>query len=721
MKETQIELLSPAGTYDIFLLAINSGADAVYFAGSKFGARAFAANFTDEEVIKAIHIAHLFNKKVYLTINTLLKELEIRTLYDFLNPFYVEGLDGVIVQDFGVLEYIKNTFPKLKLHASTQMTITGSFGIKFLETLNVDRVVLARELSLTEIKKIKEQTNMELEIFIHGAMCYAYSGQCLLSSILGGRSGNRGRCAQPCRLPYQVDGGKSQYPLSMKDQCALYFLEQLIDLGVTSLKIEGRMKKPEYVAKVTSIYRKYIDLIYSKRKKKDSSTLIIERKDLDILENLYVRNSLQDGYFKNQNSREMITMNESTYKETSLQLLEGIRTDIARQEPLKIYLECDVYLFVDSPVKLNIAYNNKKYFFEGDVVLSAKNQPLTEEKITNQIQKTQNTIFDFIKINVHTDLKSFLPLSSINSIRRMALKKIEDDILFKSKRIFPTTEPLKKNLSKILDEKTNCTKQEFSILISSITQLEIAVSFSPKRIYLPIELFETERKKINTFLENNKLIDFFLSLPYVFREKDVHVIDLWKLLLNNVHIKGVLIRNIEEVGFLENIQYSKIKQLDYFIYCINSYSISFWERKRYFWTTPLELNNKELKHLPSSNEAMVYGRIPLMISANCITKTIDNCKKNNQTHMLTDRMNKEFPTVSNCNFCYNVLYNSVPLSLHKYINSFKKHTMLRLEFTIEPPYLCENICNYYIKNGCEDLNQSFLLDYTNGHFNRGID
>lgn len=262
-----VELLSPAGNYESFLGAINAGADAVYLGGTKFGARAYADNFTEEEICKAIFYAHLFQKKVYLTVNTLMKNPEMDELYDYLSPFYEAGLDGVIVQDLGVFMFIREHFPHLALHVSTQMTITGVNGAKLLKELGAERIVPARELSLEEIIKMKQETGLEIETFIHGAMCYCYSGQCLFSSILGGRSGNRGRCAGPCRLPYQIGTDKKndvEYPLSLKDMCTLEILPDLIEAGIDSFKIEGRMKKPEYAAGVTSIYRKYIDLYQKK-------------------------------------------------------------------------------------------------------------------------------------------------------------------------------------------------------------------------------------------------------------------------------------------------------------------------------------------------------------------------------------------------------------------------------------------------------------------------
>lgn len=306
------ELLAPAGSFEHLTAAIHAGADAVYLGGEMFGARAFADNFSREELIRAIYYAHFYEKKVYLTVNTLMKENELRNqLCAFLLPFYQAGLDGVIVQDMGTASFIRENFPELPIHASTQMTITGVDGVLAARRMGMSRVVLARELSLTEIRDIKEKTGMEMEVFIHGALCYCYSGQCLLSSVYGNRSGNRGKCAQPCRLPYEFyeENGKKrqvkgEHLLSPKDICSLDSLPELISAGVDSLKIEGRMKNPEYVAGVTAIYRKYLDYYERLKCKKD---YCVEKRDRNILEELFSRNGFSGGYFHQHNGKDMMS------------------------------------------------------------------------------------------------------------------------------------------------------------------------------------------------------------------------------------------------------------------------------------------------------------------------------------------------------------------------------------------------------------------------------
>jgi len=317
MKNRRVELLAPAGSYESFVAAINAGADAVYIGGSMFGARANANNLDEEAMLKAIDYAHIHGRSLYLTVNTLLKNSELEDeLIRYLEKFYEQGLDAVIVQDVGVLRKIRNHFPDLPVHASTQMTITGPDGAKLMEDLGLTRVVTARELSLEEIREIHHKSSVEIESFVHGALCYCYSGQCLYSSLIGGRSGNRGRCAQPCRLPYDVlKEGKSinsrdeHYVLSPKDMCTLDIIPDMIEAGIFSFKIEGRMKKPEYVAGVVSIYRKYIDL-YLKNGRKGYK---VDQDDRNILMDLYNRGGFTNGYYGQHNGRQMISLSKPNH------------------------------------------------------------------------------------------------------------------------------------------------------------------------------------------------------------------------------------------------------------------------------------------------------------------------------------------------------------------------------------------------------------------------
>lgn len=423
------ELLAPAGNMLCLQAAINAGADAVYLAGKEFGARASAENFTQDELVTAIELAHLNNVKIYLTLNTLIKEREWNKLYDFLMPAYNAGLDGVIIQDYGLISFLKVNFPKLELHGSTQMTITGTFGASLLKAKGLTRVVPARELSLDEISDIKN-TGIEVETFIHGAMCYCYSGQCLFSSFLGGRSGNRGRCAGPCRLPYTVISNNKyikkediKYPLSLKDMCTLTCIDKLIDAQIDSFKIEGRLKSPEYVAGVTSIYRKYIDLYIA------TKNLDIEKRDLDILRNLYMRTELSDGYYFKHNGSDMITKDTPSYGENDENILQDIRSKYVNNVN-KIPVVGIVTLVPGENTSLILRYKEHVISVEGSLVEFAKNRPLSEDDVRKQLGKTGDSFFYFDDLEVIMEDNCFMAVKLLNELRREAFNELKKELIY---------------------------------------------------------------------------------------------------------------------------------------------------------------------------------------------------------------------------------------------------------------------------------------------------
>lgn len=431
------ELLAPAGNYEAFLGAISAGADAVYLGGQKFGARAYADNFDTQQVIRAINYAHLYGRKLYMTVNTLVKEEEFDDLYDYLAPYAQAGLDGVIVQDFGVWGFVRENFPNVELHASTQMAVTGVYGAKLLKKMGAVRVVPARELSLQEMIDIKEQAGIEVEAFIHGAMCYCYSGMCLFSSIVGGRSGNRGRCAQPCRLPYKVHGGlvsagvrKSSnsdnkaddeyYPLSLKDMCTIEIIPSLIEAGIDSFKIEGRMKKPEYVAGVTSIYRKYIDKYLEDPK----APFEVDEADIDVLRHLYLRTEISQGYYQRHNSKDMVTLSSPGYSGSDDRLIARIRdTYLTGEQKRKI--EAYGYFHPGCESMLTFSCGDASVTVSGQVVQEASKHPLSREDLTERIMKLGDTFFELDKADLTIDMDEgdpgiFMPVKEINELRRNA-------------------------------------------------------------------------------------------------------------------------------------------------------------------------------------------------------------------------------------------------------------------------------------------------------------
>lgn len=717
----KVELLAPAGNYDALLGAVNAGADAVYLGGEQYGARAYADNFSRDEIISGIRLAHIYHKKIYLTINTLVKERELEGLYDFLLPFYEAGLDGVIIQDLGVLAYVKRYFPGLELHASTQMTLTGSEGVSFLKECGVSRVVPARELSLKEIKNLKE-TGTEVEIFIHGAMCYCYSGQCLFSSILGGRSGNRGRCAQPCRLPYEINGGKECFPLSMRDMCTIDLLPELIESGVDSFKIEGRMKKPSYVAGVTAIYRKYIDQYYEK------GSIHVSAQDRQLLSSLYIRSKIGDGYFHRHNGREMLTLESPAYSETD----PGILTEIADRyvhAPEKVPVDAQIELCSGKPAKLSLRAKEAVITCEGEIVQEAQKQPLQTEKIEQQIRKTGASLLKVQDIKVKTQGQVFLPIGAINELRRKAVLAMEDKLIAAPGReavpYDPYVRPQRQRLQKRPGGES--MRKPLEVCVSTWDQFDQIIDQGLYRIYLDSRLFlekETLQKKLSLKKGDTQI---YGSTPYIVREKDdktlFDVEDAYKEQL----IQGVLIRNLESLAILKDSIAKKDLELDYGVYVWNHEALDLLSDKASGICLPVELNKGEWEELITYGKqkirlsTVVYGRLPMMITANCLQKTSDGCRGKSGTVMLKDRYGKEFPVYHDCRHCYNIVYNSVPLSLHRaFSEELQEALHCRLDFTLETAKECLKVTEYFQKISVQ-YEDPFYSEYTTGHYKRGVE
>lgn len=782
--DKKVELLAPAGNYEAFVGAVNAGADAVYLGGEKFGARAYADNFSTEEICRAIHVAHFMGRRVYLTVNTLLKDDELDGLTPYLKPFYEAGLDGVIVQDIGVLCHIRDHFPGLALHASTQMALTGPEGCAFLKEQGVERVVPARELSLTEVRRIKEQTGLEIECFIHGAMCYCYSGQCLFSSVLGGRSGNRGRCAQPCRLPYRISDGKKEargieYPLSLKDMCTISYIPQLIEAGIDSFKIEGRMKKPEYAAGVTALYRKYIDLYY----REGTENYKVSGEDMDILQSLYIRSEIQTGYYERQGGPEMITLHQPGYAGGDDKTLAQIRAAYLR-EPDKLPVRMKICLQKGKPSLLEITEENgTSVSVTGAVVESAQKAPLQMDDVRKRFQKTGNYCVAVSDCETEMEDDVFLPVRALNELRREGVEAFETEYIRKKMRITersfsdykptesvirtalvdirpdisdepaafdmadnsrPPETALSDNDNKEIDNKEVPIGGYVDILVSTLEQLSVAVQYSNthsecRRIYIDSSLYLTEHQQVLQIqrMENGPEVEYYVVLPYIIRIKDAGYIEQLTKLTENDYLSGIekpvrgfLIRCYEEAAYIRRINAHNMHGIHYDmvldagLYCFNAEGLRFWAHYVNEYTLPYELNRKEAGRLAGYGNDMgmrtamiVYGRIPMMITANCVRKTAGKCTGHAMKKglmYLKDRYEVTFPVEINCIHCYNIIYNSVPYSLHTQKNVVKRieAAVRRYDFTVETAGECRQILTG---------NEFPFVSYTTGHLKRGVE
>lgn len=735
----KVELLAPAGNYESFLGAIHAGADAVYLGGDKFGARAFAENFTTEQLCKAIKYAHLFQRKVYLTLNTLIKEKEFDELYSYINPFYEAGLDGIIVQDMGVFSFVRKYFPYLPLHVSTQMTVTGVHASRLLKEEGAVRIVPARELSLQEIKEIKTATGLEMETFIHGAMCYCYSGQCLFSSLLGGRSGNRGKCAQPCRLPYDVtykgksvEGKVSPYPLSLKDMCTIEHIPDLIEAGIDSFKIEGRMKKPEYAAGVTSIYRKYIDLYYEKGREGYQ----VSGEDMKMLESLYIRSEIQDGYYYRHNGKEMITSETPGYSGSDDNILGRIRRKYL-ENPMKLPITMQAWFYKDSEAVLTISQEQVSVTVTGQLVQQAMKQPVTAQNIREGLSAVGETCFEVTAIDIDAEEDIFYSLKGIKELRREGIALLEREL---EKSNCPNLFLRNDQKEEYVRDSGNASISRWNgskmhVLITQKEQLQGILShdFDVDRIYLDGDIcdnlteWENLFDKIISKCDRSPQKEIYLVLPYIIRKRDENYLeDILKVL---EQADGCLVRNMEGFGFLKENGYTKPIIGDAGLYQWNRESGKFWSDKLSGFCIPYELSEKEQNQLWNYNqtEQVVYGHLPMMITANCVVRTGKKCllqageKEREQRFSfgLKDRYKTEFQVYANCKHCYNVIYNSVPLSLHEKVSAGKMKAVPRLDFTMENADETEKILDYFTSLF---ENNNILRPYekfTTGHEKKG--
>lgn len=752
MKEKKrAELLAPAGSFASLKAAVAAGADAVYMGGARFGARAYAQNADQDEMIAAIEYAHLHGCRLYMTVNTLFKENELGELYEYLLPYYKAGLDGVIVQDLGALSFIREHFPGIELHASTQMTITSVYGAKELKRLGCCRVVPAREVSLEEIRRIYDETGMDIETFVHGALCYCYSGQCLMSSLIGGRSGNRGRCAQPCRLPYRVyeqekgtavNKEDQKCVLSMKDLCTLDILPQILEAGVFSLKIEGRMKSPRYTAGVVRIYRKYLDryLEYG------SEGYYVEPEDKKELLDLFDRGGFTSGYYTRHNGRDMIALKEKPeFRETNKELFDFLDREYVeteKKEPVEGY----AYLAEGLPSVLTLTCGDISVTVSGQEPQAAKNQPMTREKVIRQLGKTGATAFEFTELEAEVCGALFLPVQALNELRREGFEALTEAIQNQWRRKAPEAGEVQNGADS--GEKSSraagCTgpvpdesagKRPMYLTVSAETgdQLSAALAVPEvRRICLDASSFQPERWAEFVQLIHQAGKECYLTLPHIFRTHAIGFFRTYRSCLELAGFDGLLIRAFEEIQWMREEQISFSASFDASVYAWNHGAVhTLKEEQAAFITAPWELNSRELEPvfeacrregLPA--ELIVYGRAPMMVSAQCITKTVKGCSKCPSLLWMKDRTGARLPVQNHCAFCYNTILNPLPVSLHGCADSVKRLAPegLRLCFTIETGEETKAVLNAFAAEFIRGENaEPPFTEFTRGHFRRGVE
>ena len=697
-KTNVTELLSPAGNFEALIAAVQNGADAVYLGGTAFSARAGAGNFDNDSLIEAVKYCHVRGVKVFVTLNTLIKQTEFDKAAEFAHFLHQAGVDAIIVQDVGLAAYILECVPDIALHGSTQMTVHNIEGAKKLEKLGFKRVVLARELSYEQISQIKKSTNIELEIFVHGAICCSYSGQCLFSSFLGGRSGNRGRCAQPCRLLYELQKDeksiKKGYLLSPKDMCLLSYMEEIKKLGIDSLKIEGRLKRPEYVATVTKIYRKYLD--NPKKLHKD---------DVDELLNAFNRSGFTDSYFTANTGANMMSFNSPSNISEEI-FNPDIKKSFASGANFR-KVDVSAYCTIKCGEKISMTLcdsDDNAVTAYGDVAKKADNTPISYERVQAQLSKFGSVPFNLTSLMIDMDEDITLPISEINALRRNAC-----DMLIKARENAHRDTAQACSYGVIIgktDENYLLSAEVFTYeQAKALLKLDIDMLCAPSHVI----------KRLADYKGNTKLVT---KLDAIINSEDVY---------RNISTNAVMCSSLGASHVLSD-RYDVYG--DYRLNIYNEASIAFYLSNGFKGVTlSPELSVKDICSLSerarSTCSVLVYGHIPLMTMKNCVIKSCTGkCRKGSTGFYLTDRKNEYFPVVCQSSSCTNLLLNPKPTymadKLDEIINIGIKR--FHLMFTVEKPDECERICSEYIRamHGEKVENSMGENNFTRAHFYRGV-
>ena len=781
----KVEILAPAGSMESLVAAINKGADAVYLGGNKFSARAYASNFDNDNMLKAVDYAHSYDVKIYVTLNTILKENEIEEAVRYVGYLYEIGVDALIIQDLGLLKRIKEDFPLMEVHASTQMTIHNGEAAVYFKDKGFHRIVLSREMTLEEIKYISKDLGIETEMFVHGAICVAYSGQCLMSSMIGGRSGNRGRCAQPCRMEYTLRGEKSGetkgHLLSPKDMCTIEDVEDIVETGVYSLKIEGRMKRAEYVAGVVDNYKKAVNkVLYNKKYDEQAG----KRQLLQ----LFNRSGFTNAYLKKNTGKDMMSFNSPKNSGISLGVVDKsgdivIKEDLAvgdgiryrdkgftlskivhngnevksakrgdkvklypidykkgdelfkslnkqlfdeLEEYLKLYtkkipLNAVVNFAVDKPVAIKINYKGNDYEVLGEVVQKAEKRPLDQERIKEALKKSGEVAFKIENIEFENFEDGFMRVSDLNNLRRDIIEKITKEVC----RSYRRKRPAKGDKSKVSSEKTNV-----EIICSCITKEQVEALIEMKIENIAVDLFSREKNSVKKkdlleLAEKYKDINFYVKTSTIVKGEFNKVVNTIEEVSS--YIKGIITSN---VGIISKFKDKLYIIGDYKLNIVNSQSLAFYQEDVDVPTLSLELNRGEIKSLmknANGNAAMVvYGKPELMISEYCpIGSTFGGRNKDSGCNgicskdkfKLIDRVNEELRVMTDL-YCRSYILNPVPLNIIDEIEELKGFGITTFRFDFRDETYKE------VKNVISILKNGDAFDskeYTKGHYRRGVE
>lgn len=782
----RVEILAPAGSSESLYAAINKGADAVYLGGNKFSARAYASNFDNDNMIKAVDYAHYYGVKVYITLNTVLKENELDEAVKYVGFLYEIGVDALIIQDMGLFKRIVEQYPDFELHASTQLTVHNGEAALYFKEKGFSRIVLSREMNFDEIKYISSELAIETEMFVHGALCISYSGQCLMSSIIGGRSGNRGRCAQPCRMEYilkgQNSGEKKGYLLSPKDMCTIEDVEDIINTGTYSLKIEGRMKRAEYVAGVVDNYRKAVDSILL-NKKYDN------QKGKRQLLQLFNRSGFTKAFLKQDTGSDMMSYNSPKNSgvplgkidsngyivlQEDLKLGDGVRygdkgftlskitlknievAEAKRGEKVKLFpvdykkgdslfkslnkelfndleqylkpyskkipLSAKVTFKVGAPLTLNINYNNNNYEFFGEVVEKAEKRPLEKQRVEEALKKSSDIPFKIDNIEFEEFDEGFLRIADLNNLRRDALEFIAKNISKSYRR---------KRINREFKDDSVIQRENIGDIFSCITKEQVDTLINMGITNIALDLFSREygalREKdlCNYYKDYDNKINFYIKTSTIVKGEFREVCNL--INRNKPYIKGILTSNVGIIKVFKD-QLSIIG--DYKLNILNSESLRFYQKEIDLPTISLEVNKGEIKKISKKYKGnvamMVYGKPELMISEYCpIGSTFGGKTSNSKCNVVCSR--DKFTLIDRVNeklrvmtdlYCRSYILNPVAINLLDEIDLIKEMGVSSLRFDFR-----DEDCNEVKKIIDIYINNKEFnkKDFTKGHFRRGVE
>ncbi len=681
------EILAPVGSPECLYAAVRTGADAVYMGSKSFNARIRADNFSDEEIRDAVSYCHSRGVRVHITMNTLISDEEIPEALETVKRICEWGADAVIVQDLGLASLMGRVAPTLERHASTQMSVQTAEGVKLLKGMGFSRAVLPRELTKEEIRKIKDSTDIEIEIFVHGALCMSVSGQCYMSSMFGGRSGNRGLCAQPCRLPFCAENGTGN-DLSLKDLSLIEKADELTEAGIDSLKIEGRMKRPEYVAAAVTAIRSTLD----------------GKADEEILSNLravFSRSGFTDGYFADKRGREMFGIRQKEdVTSATVRVLKSL-SKLYEKERGSIPVSFFLTVIEGENISLSASAMGKTVFVEEDCVPEkALNKPLTKEGLTERISKCGGTQFYAEKTEIDLDEGLIVPASVINNLRRRALSELEKAVSSVKPNTFTDTD------IRITPYKAG-HPLKFNLRIARASQLPENLD-NVENLYIPLNFEENfvenvKKLPVNVGIEvprgifgNELLVEKYLERAKSFGISIAYCSTLDGLALAEKH--GFTLHT----GFSVNV--------------FNSLSVEFLESLdvKEITLSP-ELTLKRLSKIGGTVKRGIigYGRLPLMLTRNCPVKNGTDCNECKSNKFLTDRKNMKFPVV--CHFGASEVLNSQPLWLGDRLDEIENLDFITFYFTKEKKEVCEAVLDAYRKG------KAVRGEYTRGLYYRGLE